>query len=237
MRNTNRIRRISAIIAIFFTILIPITLGYNTVFADSSLSGYTALAPIPGISDSATLSAGGSSSTTTVSTVLKGVFVFAIGFSAAAAVFMIVLGGIQYMSTDSITGKRTGKDRIQKALLGLAIVISSWVILNTINPKILSLSFGVDANAPASSFSKQVPANNGKCAYVVGDCRAGNPQGDPKYLCIYIYVSKGGDRVANTGQWDCSQSSVGFEKQTLDQKTGNCPALKNPWLAKTPDKC
>ncbi|HEA84630.1 MAG TPA: hypothetical protein ENI04_01450 [Candidatus Wildermuthbacteria bacterium] len=60
--------------------------------------------------------------------------------SGLAAFVMIVWGGIQYLTSSGDTVK-TGdaKDRMQKALLGLLIILSSWLILQTINPELTIL--------------------------------------------------------------------------------------------------
>ena len=56
------------------------------------------------------------------------------------AVVWIVLGGIQYMSTDAYSGKSEGKKKITNALVGLLLAGLSWLILATINPNILDIN-------------------------------------------------------------------------------------------------
>jgi len=46
------------------------------------------------------------------------------------------------MSTDAYSGKSEGKKKITNALLGLLLAGLSWVILYTINPKILDIRIG-----------------------------------------------------------------------------------------------
>ena len=48
-----------------------------------------------------------------------------------------MIGGLQYMSTDKISGKEDGKDKITQALLGVILILLSVVILEIINPDIL----------------------------------------------------------------------------------------------------
>lgn len=71
---------------------------------------------------------------------LQFVFQFAIGITGVLAVIMIILGGITYLSTDAIGGKKDGKEMITNALGGLALAILSWLILNTINPTLLIIN-------------------------------------------------------------------------------------------------
>lgn len=89
---------------------------------------YIPLAPLP----SAAPAAG-----TSFSVYVRGLFGLLIGVAAVLAVVMIVLGGIEYMSTDAVYGKSDGKERITQALYGLLIAISCWLILYTINPNLL----------------------------------------------------------------------------------------------------
>lgn len=97
---------------------------------------YQPLAPLPGIT--------GSYDTSSLSGYLQTVFQIGIGVAAGLAVIMIVLGGIQYMSTDAIGGKEEGKDKITSALWGLLLALISFVILNTINPALVSTSLNID---------------------------------------------------------------------------------------------
>lgn len=67
----------------------------------------------------------------------------AIQLAGMLAVIMIIVGGIQYVSTDSWSGKSDGKQRIQAALGGLALALASYIILNTINPTLTDLNFTI----------------------------------------------------------------------------------------------
>jgi hypothetical protein len=64
-----------------------------------------------------------------------------IGLTGILAVLMIIVGGIQYVSTDSWTGKDSGKKRIQAAVGGLILALSSFLILNSIDPSLTYLNF------------------------------------------------------------------------------------------------
>jgi type IV secretory pathway VirB2 component (pilin) len=62
-----------------------------------------------------------------------------LGIIALLAFLMIVLGGIQYMTGELISNKQEGKDRILNSIWGLLIALGAWLILNTINPKLLEI--------------------------------------------------------------------------------------------------
>ena len=78
----------------------------------------------------------GMSLTALVSTVFN--FILMVG--GLAAVVMVVWGGVKYLTSSgnaSIT--RDAKKQIFAALLGLIILFSSWIILNTINPELVNI--------------------------------------------------------------------------------------------------
>ncbi len=62
-----------------------------------------------------------------------------IAVAAVASVFMIVYGGFQYMSTDSWQGKSDGLSKVKNALLGLLLVLTSYIILRTIDPRLVAI--------------------------------------------------------------------------------------------------
>jgi hypothetical protein len=61
-----------------------------------------------------------------------------IGICGVLAVIMIVMGGIEYMTSELISTKEAGKERIKNAILGLLLALGSWTLLNQINPNILN---------------------------------------------------------------------------------------------------
>ena len=67
-----------------------------------------------------------------------------IGLCAVLAVVMIVMGGIEYMTTELVHTKEAGKERITNALLGLLIALGAYALLNTINPDLLKTDIKID---------------------------------------------------------------------------------------------
>jgi len=65
-----------------------------------------------------------------------------IGICAVLAMIMIVMGGIQYMTSELVSGKAAGKEQITHAILGLLLALGAYAILNTINPNLLDVSLG-----------------------------------------------------------------------------------------------
>lgn len=82
----------------------------------------------------------GVSDTSNLSDFLSKIFSFGIAIAVALAVVYTAWGGIQYMTTDSWTGKEDGKERIKNAFYGLALAFISWLILYTINPNLVNFA-------------------------------------------------------------------------------------------------
>lgn len=73
--------------------------------------------------------------------ILNLAFIWGIRIVIALALVFIVIGAVQYMTTDAIYDKKEGKERITAAIGGLILALVSWLILQTINPDILSSNF------------------------------------------------------------------------------------------------
>ena len=82
-----------------------------------------------------------------------------IGICAVLAVIMIVVGGIEYMTSELPGLKSEGKDRIVQAILGLLLALGAWTLLNTINPNLLdsSLSSLKDVTIDVTVVSPESP--------------------------------------------------------------------------------
>lgn len=68
------------------------------------------------------------------------VFKFSIAFAAVATVMVIIISGFQYATTDIISTKGNAKDRINNALMGLVTILASYLILQTIDPRLVELT-------------------------------------------------------------------------------------------------
>jgi hypothetical protein len=103
---------------------------------------YCMLAPLPGIGE---LDANGKPTgkinvRTGVGAYLNGVIRLILGLIGVLSVFMIVVGGIEYMSTVSIGEKEGAKSRIVNALMGLLLALTAYIILRTINPDLVNIN-------------------------------------------------------------------------------------------------
>ena len=104
---------------------------------------YVPLAPVPGttlgtcnVPDPTNLNC-----QTDLKIYISGGFKVALAAAGVLAFLMIVVGGFQYMSSDAITGKSEGKEKIMGALGGLLLAFVAFLILKTINPQLIELDF------------------------------------------------------------------------------------------------
>ena len=79
------------------------------------------------------------------------IFKVLIGFGGLFAVVMIVIAGIGYMLSESALDISKAKSRAQAALWGLLLLAASWLILFTINPKLLTFDLTSVNNLNKSS--------------------------------------------------------------------------------------
>lgn len=109
---------------------------------------YEPLAPLPGtLYDE-------DAGTTDLQSYIPGIFKLAIGLAIVLAVFMIVVGGITYITSDAIQGKTQGKEYITNAVLGLVLTIASWLILYTINPSLVTFDLGIAGSGGSGTLSE-----------------------------------------------------------------------------------
>lgn len=132
--------------------------------SDGINSTYTLLEPLPCINGNTASSTtpgcvDGKISNFEVDYYITYAFRFAIAFAAFAAVCVFTYGGFEYMvSESSLTNKKAAKDRMQNSVLGLLAVLGSYVILNTIDPRLVNVSTKIEPlrlrnSAPALDFS------------------------------------------------------------------------------------
>jgi len=105
---------------------------------------YIPLAPLPGTLGTECFEASCEvGKTATLQTYLPGIFKLAIGIAGVLAVIEIIIGGLQYMSTDAIGGKSAGRERITAAIGGLLLALGAYIILNTISPNFVNLNIDI----------------------------------------------------------------------------------------------
>lgn len=71
---------------------------------------------------------------------IKALYLFGLAIVGIIAMLFIIIGGIRYMTAaGNETAISDAKSQITAAILGLVLVLTSWLILNTINPELVAL--------------------------------------------------------------------------------------------------
>lgn len=122
------------LIYIFITIvLVPaISLAQDT-------DKYTLLEPLPCIDGVGDCSSGQTQPEISISDYVGYIFKFSIALAAFLAVIMIIYAGFEYMLSESLTNKSDAKDKLKNAITGLIMIFSSYLILRTIDPRLVQV--------------------------------------------------------------------------------------------------
>ncbi len=128
-------------ILVFIIAITILLLGVSDVQA-KIVEDYKLLEPLPCIEGGGT-----NCISTTIETIpFDGYVGYVYRFSIALAVFltvvMMIIGGFEYMFAESFTSKSSAKDKMKNAALGLGGVLVSYLVLQTIDPRLVQL--GVD---------------------------------------------------------------------------------------------
>ena len=117
------------------TILISVTIlfGVGILLAGAAEQPYIPLAPLPIGEGGAILAQ------YTLSTYLSGMLKFLVAGAGVLAILMLILAGTRYVAAGiSPSAKGHAKDDMMHAIVGLALVLGSYLILNTINPDLVN---------------------------------------------------------------------------------------------------
>ncbi|MEI6854461.1 MAG: pilin, partial [Bacteroidota bacterium] len=120
---------------LFYSLIIILPLGLRA--ADV----YIPLEPLPCIAGSTSnCGTGASGGGINIEDYIGYMFKFAIAISAFLAVVMIVWGGFEIMLSEAVQGKMDGKEKVYNAITGLLMVLSSYLILYTIDPRLVQIN-------------------------------------------------------------------------------------------------
>lgn len=113
------------------TVFLVILAGWaNNISAQS----YTPLAPLPGTFDTVT-------GKTDMATYIPGAVKLIIALGGAIAILIAIVGAMQYIASGiAPDAKNSAKNRMQNAIVGLLLILFSYLILNTINPALVGNS-------------------------------------------------------------------------------------------------
>lgn len=192
---------IKKIIILSFVLYMSLGIFSNISYAQNVPKDYTLLAPLPGITTPG-------QTTTNIQKYLPGAFTFLLGFAGLLAFVMISWSGFQYMTTDAVFGKSQAKENLTNAIYGLVLVLASYAILYTINPKILDFNLNLQ-RVPASQ-SSTVSGSSTTGTSANGAFSYKNNRGTTVYYdgCEAPCVTVAGDLKLSTGDGISSGSNI-----------------------------
>ncbi len=126
--------------------------------------------------------------TTDPGSYLNTMFGILVGVAGMLAVIMLVVCGVQYMMSDAIGGKEAAKKRCTAAILGLFVILISWIGLNTISPDLVAFTF------------KQLRSSIQEGVGVEGEP---TPNPNPSTYC---YVDNSGNSTSYTNAQECDSA-------------------------------
>lgn len=189
--------------------------------ADNDPNCYTLLAPLPLTNPS---DAGNADKTANPSTYISGIIDLTIAAAGIIAVIMIVIGGFRYVTTDSFGGKSNARESINRAIIGLFLVIGAFTILKTINPQLVNLGINIQpinksGAINATSTCTGPTDENGDCSTLgTGAGGAGSnwfpDQNDRSAFTSISSVSVNNPNCTNIGDTGCT-SLYGLNKPVI----------------------
>ncbi|MEK7559723.1 MAG: hypothetical protein AAB522_00260 [Patescibacteria group bacterium] len=167
-------------------ILIFAFLTFNIAFAENSAQ-YSLIEPLPGIQQ-----------VRNFPDFVSRLIPFILAFAALAAFVQIVFGGIlRATSGGNPTAIGDANDRIWKAIGGLVLALLVYLILNTINPELVSLKFfpeSVKVEPSKSTTENPVGKKFDSQKECESKCPSGPNQGclkkDGIFTCVQTVVSQ-----------------------------------------------
>lgn len=122
----------------------------------------------------------GGSPTECITDYIKQIIDFGFAVIGILAMFMLCVGAYQYlMAAGNIVKVESAKQTIASALLGLVLGLTSYVILNTINPNLVKTSLSCTSSSSSSGSGSGTGTTTpnsgaGKCVEGTGNCAQGN---------------------------------------------------------------
>ena len=171
--------------------------------ASTESTGFVPLAPIPGLTD-----VGSNITSSTLAGFLNNLYLYLIGAAATLAVIMIIWGGLEISTQDSISKQGAGRQKIQQAILGLVLVLSPVLVFSIINPSILNLSLALPAldtktsRTPSSSVKGPTACAN---ATYTG---SGGPAASPLNADKFQVFSKGSPLPAADANYEWKEINL-----------------------------
>ena len=113
---------------------------------------------------------------------LSGLYRLALVLGVLAALIMIVIAGITYATSgDNASKQKEARGQIKDAIIGMVILFASVLILNTVNPALVSMRLpNIQPPSTPAPTSTSTPSDSG-----LSDAARACWRGDPAYVAKY----------------------------------------------------
>jgi|GEM_PF-2054283 hypothetical protein len=157
---------------LFFSLLFPLCFLFLPFSLIKAQTQYTLLAPLPCLNGATNVSCGtdanGNKAVTQidVNSYIAYAYKFSLALAVVLAVFMITVGGFEYMLSSSVTDKKSAQEKIWNAVLGLLLALCSYLIIYTIDPNLIVSNLSSFSNLSSNennlsgNTAKQILQNN-----------------------------------------------------------------------------
>lgn len=163
---------------------------------------------------------------------------FFIGMAAVLSMIMIVMGGIEYMTSDLVSSKESGKSKIRNAVLGLLLALGSYTILNTLNPKLLDVCLNnlPEAKITIDAESETTPwTGTSEITGTTTLCTEGytnvSTYGQPKKINVCKSISSNLQKMLDKAKEEniilSGSGSRTYNEQVALRRKNNCPDIYN----------
>ena len=194
--------------------------GSNLIYPAYTCVNYTCIgleAPLPQVEGT---------NISSLDTYFKYIYQIGLGIVGIAALIMIVIGGIIYMtSAGNASQKSEAKDRITNAILGLILALSAYLILYTINPDLVKLTKVQLQYPPMPKIIFECDKNDNICKSRV--FKKGDDASAIQDTCgiVGASCSSEGTCELTNAYWNKEEAKIGDNIQLIVEAKGLCDEI------------
>ena len=150
-----------------------------------------------------------------------------IGLCAVLAVIMMVIGGIEYMTSELVHSKEAGKSRMTNAIFGLIIALGAYALLYTINPDLLNTNIYIPVTTIGYADHEVPQTYDPVTKRYPGGLLYGAKWDDSvgAIPTLPASVSVKGPECTSVGQQNCT-STRGLDISVIELILAKCPQCK-----------
>ena len=158
---------------------------------------------------------------------VKYIFVFSLGAVGVTALIVIIIAAFGYVTSVGNPQKAAAaKDRIAAALLGILLLLGSYLLLRTINPDLLRLGVKLKTTEEITTGETGEKWYCYYCCYAIFRCDPAS-QGSQCSPLWAMPANEAADRCEALAKQDCSFPSGAYVSQASMQP---CPILQKTWM-------